>query len=278
MSRPNLEPLVRRAVEGDRASLEQLVLALQDRVYNLALRMLWHPDDARDATQEILLKIVVNLGSFRGESAVTTWALRVAANHLLHARRGRVEMQELTFGAFGDDLQRGLAEPAAPAADDPEQRLLEEEVKIGCTHAMLACLDRPHRLAYVIGEVFELHHEEAAEILDVTPAAYRQRLSRARARVREFVSHHCGLVSDRAPCRCRRRIAPAVAAGRVDPRRLLFARDGRAIDDVKSHATEMDELHRIAGIFRSNPSYAAPDSIAGEIRSLLASGRFGILD
>ena len=66
---PSLEVLVERAKAGDGAALEAVVRAIQDRVYNLAIRMLWHPADAEDATQEILIRVITNLGSFRGESA-----------------------------------------------------------------------------------------------------------------------------------------------------------------------------------------------------------------
>lgn len=274
----SLELLATRAVEGDRAALEQLVGGLQHRVYNLALRMLWHPEDAEDATQEILLKIVVHLGGFRGESALMTWALRIAANHLLQVRRGRVEAQELTFSAFGEDLQRGLSDPAAAAADDPEQQLLEQEVKIGCTHAMLLCVDREHRLAYILGEVFELHHEVASEVLAISPAAFRKRLSRARQRIRAFMTEHCGLLSATAPCRCRRRIAPALASGRVDAANLLFVQRERVEHrGVSQETAEMDELHHIAAIYRGHPEYQTPSRMSDAVRRLLASGRFRVL-
>src|SRR5262249_15064298 len=74
-----LEDLVRAARSGDRESLERLVLKVQDRVHGLAVRMLWNPDDARDATQEILVRIVTRLGTFRGGSSFATWVYRVAA-------------------------------------------------------------------------------------------------------------------------------------------------------------------------------------------------------
>ena len=272
-----LQALVSRAVEGDRSALDDLVLRLQDRIYNLALRMLWHPQDAEDAAQEILLKIVVNLGSFRGESAVATWALRIAANHLVQARRSRVEAQELTFSSFGEDLARALDPPNAPA-DRPDQALLEREVKIGCTHAMLLCLDREHRLAYILGEVFELPGEEAAAVIGVSAAAYRKRLSRARTRLREFMRAHCGLVSDAAACRCSRRITPAIASGRVDPDRLLFVQRTSAADAVLAGTAEMDELHRIASIYRATPDYSAPARLADAVRTLLESRQFRLLD
>jgi RNA polymerase sigma factor (sigma-70 family) len=273
-----LEAIASRAVDGDRAALEQLVSALQRRIYNLALRMLWHPEDAEDAAQEILLKIVVHLGSFRGDSALMTWALRIAANHLLHVRRSRVESSELTFAAFGDDLQQGLSDPPAGPADDPEHRLLEQEVKIGCTHAMLLCLDREHRLAYILGEVFQLHHETAAQALAISPAAFRKRLSRARSRIRAFMESHCGLVTESAVCRCSRRVEPAIAAGRVDPQRLLFVtRDRSAYASVTQHTAEMDELHDIAAIYRRHPEYDAPERVSNAIRDLLDSGRYRVL-
>jgi len=80
-----IESLVVRAKEGDQNSLEELVRNIQDLVYGLALRMLSHPADAEDATQEILVKVVTHLGSFRQESAFTTWVYRIASNHLLRS-------------------------------------------------------------------------------------------------------------------------------------------------------------------------------------------------
>ena len=72
--------LVKLAVKGDKNALEELILSVQDMVYNLALRMLWHPEDAKDATQEILIKVVTNLSSFKGNSEFNTWVYRLATN------------------------------------------------------------------------------------------------------------------------------------------------------------------------------------------------------
>ena len=83
----DLERLVEAAKEGDKKALEELILKIQDKIYGLALRMLYNPSDAEDASQEILLKIITHLSTFRGESAFTTWMYRVAVNHLLTLRR-----------------------------------------------------------------------------------------------------------------------------------------------------------------------------------------------
>jgi hypothetical protein len=78
-----LGELVGRAKAGEADALERLAEALQDDVFRLALRMTAHREDAEDATQEILVKIITKLGGFRGDSSVRTWAYRIAVRHVL---------------------------------------------------------------------------------------------------------------------------------------------------------------------------------------------------
>jgi RNA polymerase sigma factor (sigma-70 family) len=253
---------VERARGGDRAALEALVRTVQDPIYRLALRMLWHPEDAQDATQEIVVKLITRLDGFRGDAAFETWAYRVAVNHLLTTRRRRAEREAVSFDAFGEDLARGLDEPYDPCEVD--EGLLAEEVKVGCTQAMLLCLDREHRAAYILGEVFELRSGEAAYALDVTPAAYRKRLQRARERVQAFMAGHCGIVNPANGCRCRRRIGAAIARGRVDPANLVFAHRG---------VVEMERLHDSAAVMRSHPEARAPARIMALLERTWIAGR-----
>jgi RNA polymerase sigma factor (sigma-70 family) len=263
--------LVRRAADGDGTALEALLRAVQDDLYRLALRMLWHPADAEDATQEILVRVATGLGSFRGEAAFGTWAYRVAVNHLLTARRRRAERAALSFEEFGADLASGL--DRAYPAPEVDEALLEEEVKVGCTQAMLLCLDRGHRAAYILGEVFELPSAEAAWVLDLEPAAYRKRLSRARDRIRSFMESHCGLVRAENACRCRRRIGTAIATGRVDPENLLFARPSA----LRRGVAEMEGLHASAAVLRSHPDTRAPDAMARRVVDLVHGDRLSLL-
>ncbi len=218
----DLEEWVAGAVRGDAGALERVVLAMKDDVYALAIRMLWHPEDAADATREVLSRIVTRLGLFEGRSSFRTWAYRVAVRALLNIKRGRAE-QPLSFEEFGNDLQDGLTSEAPPTYSEAERSVLRREVRVACTHAMLLCLDRDHRMAYLLGELLELPGAEAADCLGVCAATYRKRLSRARERVRDFTARSCGIVSTDAACRCERRIAPAVERGRIDPQALLFA-------------------------------------------------------
>jgi RNA polymerase sigma factor (sigma-70 family) len=271
----SLEGLVRVAREGDRDALESVVSAIQDRVYGLALRMLWHPEDARDATQEILIRIVTRLSTFRGASAFSTWAYRVAANYLLTARKSRLEERRYTFQSFGEELDQGLSDNAAAPAASGEMALLLEEIKVACTLAMLTCLDRPHRLAYILGEILEMDGDEAGRVLSIGAAAYRKRLSRARQAVVAFTRAKCGLVNPERPCRCRRRLSEAVRVGRVTPGQLIFASDAeraRQFPKVLAEVRRLEGVRRAAALFRSHPDFTAPADLAVRIRKLVEGG------
>ena len=293
----NLEQPAEAAREGDRAALEAVVCGIQDRVYGLALRMLWHPQDAEDATQEILIRVVTNLGTFRGESAFTTWVYRLAANYLLTTRKRRMEEAKRTFEIFAADLDDGLSEiglsnAPLPITPDADRALLLEEVKIGCTQGMLLCLDREHRLAYILGEILEISDREGGAILEISPAAFRKRLQRARETVEAFTRRKCGILNASNPCRCARRVNRAIELGRVNPDRLLFAehptRKPRSPAIVKrvpiiesvairESVKEMQEIRSAAALFRSHPDYAAPDRFLENMKSLLDSGKFKVL-
>ena len=105
----NLETLVELAKEGDREALKDLLLKIKDRIFGLAVRMLGHPMDAEDATQEILIKIITHLSAFRQEAAFTSWIYRIAANHLLTARKRRVELRYTSFDYMVEEIDRYLA-------------------------------------------------------------------------------------------------------------------------------------------------------------------------
>src|SRR5882724_8274534 len=124
-----LKALAAAAAHGDRAAAQALLENLQDPVYRLALRMLGHPADAEDATQEILVVVLTHLGSFRGESALFTWVFRIAASHLLRAKRGRRET--LDFDTLAERLDAGMKREMDPSeAADPEAETLTLEIRL----------------------------------------------------------------------------------------------------------------------------------------------------
>jgi RNA polymerase sigma factor (sigma-70 family) len=273
-SEPEDQNLVPRARAGDRKALEDLIERHQAWIYNIALRMLFHPEDAEDATQEILVKVLTRLSSFEGRSSFRTWLYRVAFNHLLNMKRGREELKVTTFSAYGDALDSTPdLELADPKDGSPEANLLVTEVMLACTSGMLLCLDREQRLTYVLGAIFSVSDSVGADVLEITAESFRQRLTRARRDLRNFMNDKCGLVNKSNPCRCAKKTRGFIQEGHVDPNNLLFAR-GR-MSEVREAAPKVYEIiktldDQCAEIYRGHPFYKPPD-LAQMVRKLVAS-------
>lgn len=254
-----LEDLARLAIDGDKGALDLVLRELQTDVYGLALRMLWSREDAEDATQEILVRIVTRLSQFDFRSRLRTWAYRVAVNYILDVKKSAVERLHLSFDRFADNLTANLD---VTSTSDVEQSVLIEEVKVGCTLAMLQCLDRPHRLAYVLGEILELSGPEAAEVLDISPELFRKRLQHARSAVVSFTRSYCGLASDEAPCRCNRQVSAAVRDGRADVHRLSFATSRASFEETRAKVRQVDEARWALEVHRTSQPKASPVDFA----------------
>jgi RNA polymerase sigma factor (sigma-70 family) len=257
--------LVTRAQAGDRRALEDLVGRHQAFIYNIAIRMLGHPQDAEDAAQEILIRAVTRLSAFEGRSSVRTWLYRIAVNHLLNTKRGRSEPAASGFACYAHALDAtpdlDLPDPGSVPAD---LRLLVEEARIGCTSGMLLCLDRGQRLVYILGEILGVSDTIAAEILETTADNFRQRLSRARRDLHSFMNDKCGLVNRANPCRCAKKTRGFIQAGYVDPASLLFARERvqQVRDLLPARSDAVAALDQEYGeVFRQHPFYESPDLV-----------------
>lgn len=261
-----LNMLVKQAVSGDQKSLETLILRIRDRIYNLALRMLLFPEDAEDATQEILVRIVTHLSTFKEKSEFSTWAFRVASNYLLTARGKKAREFAMPFAAYAEMLDRGQLPDIQYTQNEGEQRLLEEEVKVSCTHGMLLCLSQNGRMAYILGEILEFKSHEGAAIMDISPANFRQLLSRARKRLRQFLSAKCGLVNPQNPCRCRKKVDFLINQGGISPPNYRFAQHSKRSIELVAQITEWE---RAVAVYRTTPQFAAPETLTSKMKLLL---------
>ena len=274
--------LVRLVGLGDRGALEALIERHRPWIYNVAVRMVYLPQDADDATQEILIKVVTKLSSFEGRSGLRTWLYRIAVNHLLNMRRTKAEEVGYTFDRYAEGLDSApdldLPDPSTVPAD---VQLLVDEARIGCSMGMLLCLDREQRLVYVLGEIFGVTDAVGAELLEVGRDAFRQRLSRARRDLHQFMERKCGLVNAANPCRCARKTQAFINAGFVDPANLLFATPH--VTRIRDLAPKLHEDvgtldAAYAAVHRDHP-FHTPPALAGAIRTLLQQPTFAsILD
>jgi len=262
---PPDEQLVSLAQGGDRRALEQLVGRHGPWIFNVVARMVWRRDDAADVTQEVLVKVITRLSTFRGESAFRTWLYRIVVNEIINRKkRHPLESASRPFETFA----RGLDDAGdAPTPDEPggvPAALLVEEAKIGCTLGMLMCLDRRQRVVFVLGEILGVTDRVGAEVTELTPENFRQVLARARRDLYNFMNDRCGLVNQANPCRCARKTRGFIERGYVDPKNLQFVPERlvqiRAV--TPNRAGELGALERKhAELFREHPMLAAPEEV-----------------
>jgi len=269
--------LVDEVRNGSSEALEALIRRHQRFLYNLAVRMLYRPQDAEDATQEILIKLVTKLSTFEGRSRFRTWLYRIAMNHLLNMKRGSMEPETLTFTDYGSCLEGTLDQELPDPRETPvDVKLLIDEARIGCTMAMLLCLDREQRLIYVLGEILGITDAVGAELLDISKAAFRQKLSRTRQDLHGFLKGQCGLIDKTNPCRCDKKTRGFMKSGYVNPENLLFARERvQHLREVAGKHSE--EVHAYDGLcsdlYREHPYLEVAD-IATRIREVMTHPDF----
>jgi RNA polymerase sigma factor (sigma-70 family) len=263
-----IDALAVHATRGDPAALRALCERLQGPVYRLALRMLGHTADAEDATQEIVIQVITRLSTFEGRSKLMTWVYTIASRHLLRTR-ARSRERARSAESLAAQLDAGLAlSQTAAALHLQEAPLLEKELRIECVHGMLLVLSRPERLAFILADVLGASDRIGAEICEIAPDAFRQRLSRARAEMRPLLAERCGLAEPTNPCRCASQTRAAYAANLIHPSRLRFATlPDEPSPELARADEELGALHRIGRVFAGDIPLAPPRELWQRIAS-----------
>lgn len=273
----NLNILAEKAAQGDREALENIVVEVQDMVYNLSLRMLGTVPDAEDATQEILIKAITHLSSFKGESAFETWVFRIAANYLKDYKKHMFAKMPLSFEFYGDDIKNADISNIPDMTQSVDKAILAEELKMSCTNVMLQCLDPESRCIFVLGTMFKADSRVAGEILGITPEAYRQRLSRVRKKMADFLSEYCGEYGS-GKCKCAERVNYAIASHRISPDRLSFAgAEEISHDKMVSVKQAMEDIDDISMEFSFLKTYSSPQSLKSFMKSFLDKEPFSVV-
>ena len=272
-----IQALVEQATAGDKKALETLVAGVQDMVFNLSLRMLGTFADAEDAAQDILLKMITHLSSFRGDSAFTTWVFRIAVNHLKNYKKHMFARFPLSFEYYGDDIENGKIQDVPDLTQNVEKELLAEELKMSCTNVMLQCLDPESRCIFILGTMFQLDSRIAGEILEMTPEAYRQRLSRARRKMADFLGQYCGEYGG-GRCKCKDRVNYAIQNHRIHPLQLDYTAASeipvQTIVDVKN---AMEEIDGLSQDFSFCKPYRSPERTRNLIQDFLDSTQLSVV-
>jgi RNA polymerase sigma factor (sigma-70 family) len=275
-----LAPLAARVLEGGPDALdalERLCKALQGPLYRLALRTMGHPEDAADATQEVLLLVVSHLSQFRGDSRLLTWAYTIATRHLLRGRAAQRSLPGRTVSlsddrsggidALASRIEAGLTITAIgdrpDAANDAERALRVRETRLACTQAMLNTLTVEERMAIVLNEVLGADDALAARLCEIEPPTFRKRLSRARAKLRPVLENLCGLANADAPCRCDRIACAKQRAGVAPGPWASLQTDDRVVEATD----QLGALRDLGAVFAWAPPPAPPERIWHELKT-----------
>lgn len=272
-----LKALVDKATSGDKNALETLIAGVQDIVFNLSLRMLGTFADAEDATQDILLQVMTHLSSFRGDSSFTTWVFRIASNHLKSYKKHMFAHYPLSFEYYGDDIENAKIRDAPDLTQNVEKDILAEELKMSCTNVMLQCLDMESRCIFILGTMFKIDSRIAGDILEMTPEAYRQRLSRIRRKMADFLSEYCGEYGG-GRCKCKDRVNYAIQNHRLNPLRL----DYRTAQEIPIQTmievkNAMEDIDVLSQDFSFCKTYQSPEHMRRLIREFLDSTQLSII-
>ncbi len=274
LTNEELSDLIQKATAGDKKALETVLIGVQDLIFNLSLRMLGTFPDAEDATQDILLKIITHLSSFKGESSFSTWVFSIASNHLKSYQKHMFAKFPLSFEFYGDDIRNADINDVPDLTQNVERSVLAEELKLSCTNVMLQCLDAESRCIFILGTMFKVDSRIAGDILGITPEAYRQRLSRVRKKVADFLKEYCGEYGN-GTCRCADRVDYAIQNHRLNPGQLDFTvAIPKKMLDVRE---AMEEIDGISHEFSFCKTYQSPEGLKKFIEDFLNGPSFSVV-
>ena len=173
------EELVQKAQQDDERAFGKLVERYETKVYSLAMKMLRNPEDAEDVLQDTFLRAYRGIKSFQGNSTFSTWIYRITANSALM----RLRKKKLPTVSIDDADERETPINIADWSPGPVEQLLTQETQKAMDEAIEA-LPPEFKQVFILRDVEELSNSEVAEILDLSVAAVKSRLHRARLKVR----------------------------------------------------------------------------------------------
>lgn len=180
--------LLSRLVKRDEDAFNHVVRSYGDRVYNLVLRLVGSPAEAEDIAQEVFVTVFKSIESYRGEAKLSTWILRIAANHsknrIKYLSRRRTMSQELRDGTDATEMADEGKAPVQAHFDAPDV-ILEAVETEQLLQGAIAKLDEEQRLLVVLRDVEELSYEEIVEITGLPEGTVKSRLHRARMALKD---------------------------------------------------------------------------------------------
>ncbi len=180
------QSLIASAQRGNLSAFNELVLAYQDQVYNLAYRIMSDPASAADAAQEAFISAYQHIDGFRGEypSSFKSWLMRIASNACYDELRRRKRHPITSFEDFEVDEE---ANPALVSEGEEPEEYTEREEMSRVIQAGIQTLPPDQRVTLVLADVQGFSYDEIAEATDAPLGTVKSRLARARGKLRDYL-------------------------------------------------------------------------------------------
>ena len=192
-ARSDESDLVRRALSRDGAAFRTIMERHNRRLYRIARAVLRDDSEAEDAVQESYVRAFANLGTFRGDSSLSTWLGRIALNEALgRLRRRRPAVPIDTMEVLRTDAQI-IQFPNAMTAEDPERTMAQREI-LRLVERATEALPEIFRTVFVTRVIEGMSVQETAELLEIEPETVKTRLHRARHLLRDQLESEIGPV------------------------------------------------------------------------------------
>lgn len=178
--------LIAAVRRGDLDALGRLLKRYEKRLYNVVLRMVSDREDAAELTQDAMLKIVQHIQDFRGQSALSTWMIRIAMNlSISHLRKRQLrQTTSLDQTAPHDDQGTALRQQLADQREPSPDSNVEKKEMLGHLAAALDSVDGDFRAVLVLRDIDQMEYQQIAEVLAIPVGTVKSRLFRARLALR----------------------------------------------------------------------------------------------
>ncbi|OKS88111.1 RNA polymerase sigma factor [Mucilaginibacter polytrichastri] len=249
--------LIQQALNGSSTAINELIDRHQHFIYNVALKFVRDQDDAHDLTQEVLIKMVTKLQQYQEKSSFKTWLYRLVFNHFLNTERKKAEKEVYSFDELGDFVETVHNQDEMTTEEQEEYSEQITTIRNKCMTSTLLCLNREQRIILILGSIFNLKSNIAADLLDMTPENFRKQLSRAKADLFNFMDNKCGLMNPANSCRCHKKTKGFMKDGLVDTNTGQFfgdiASSIRSLADEKNEALDYLMEQKYLYLFTSQP-------------------------
>ena len=249
--------LIKKAINGSKKALNDLIIIHEPFIYNVAWKFTADQNEASDITQEVLIKVVTKLSTFKAESSFITWLYKIVFNEFMQTKRRPMEETWDNFEDFANKLN-AIPSPELSYEEEQENLLRTKTAKTRCMSGMLMCLTREQRLIYLLGDVFNIDHNLGADIFEISKDNFRKKLSRTRKDFHSFMNQQCGLVNTDNPCRCSKKGKAMEAAGRMQTNAKLFDPNFSAtiLEYAESVGDEVSDLidRKYIEFFQAHPT------------------------